>query len=434
MNIFRGNKDAKGKDLAYFQFPYLLGGLSAWKDCELKLYLALLEKANRNTVVDVVADNAEIHFLCGIATGSVTTARKGLEFKGLIRSERHARGFTYTLLNPDTRAPMVNYNKIGGGSGGYSFDVRELTPAQYEAYFRHHLAGYQVKEGKNYGRPGLVACCPFHEDSNPSLSISLTKGVWNCRGACKIGGTVFEFEQQIALKRNREEINGGEASKRVREILRSKGLLPSAVKSAVKAAPDEIYLYTDLDGILLFEVWRYGYGKGKKFTARRPHPINDGEYIWDTEGVQTVPYRLPEVRGAAFSVLVVEGERKADTLCKLNLHDQYGMPIAATCNPFGAGSWKDDHSKWLEDREVIILPDMDKPGLEHAAQVQESLKRVASVNARIVRLPVEAVEAGVNDVCDYLEKHTREELVQLIGPDWFSPVHPFGEQVEQVRI
>jgi 5S rRNA maturation endonuclease (ribonuclease M5) len=425
--IFDENKDAKGKKLAYFQFPHLPDGVTGMRECELKLYLALLAKANRNNVVDVVASNDEIRTLCGLHPGSVERGRKGLEFKRLIQATKHkTRGFTYSLLNWETGKPLVDYHASGNGDGpdDFVFDVAKLTPEQYEAYFRHHLTG-QVKNSNYRNKPGLTACCPFHKDSSPSFSVSLSVGRWNCHGACDTHGYVFDFEQQIA-KLDGKEIDRGEARKRVIEILRSSGQFASTAKPA----PDEIYQYTDLDGELLFEVCRYGYGKGKKLPARRLNPLREGEYIYNVNDVKHVLYRLPDVRDAS-SVLVVEGERKADTLRNLTMCDQFGLSIVATTNPFGAGKWKDFHSECLADKEVVILPDLDKKGLEHAEQVQESLKRVAFVNARIVRLPE---EEGVNDVCDFLElkKHSREELVQVIGPDWFDSVHPFGD--ESVRL
>ena len=34
--------------------------------------------------------------------------------------------------------------------------------------------------------------CPFHDDKNPSLVITPSKGLWNCFG-CDAGGTVIDF-------------------------------------------------------------------------------------------------------------------------------------------------------------------------------------------------------------------------------------------------
>lgn len=36
------------------------------------------------------------------------------------------------------------------------------------------------------------ACCPFHSDRSPSLSIDVRKGVWYCHG-CRAGGDAFTY-------------------------------------------------------------------------------------------------------------------------------------------------------------------------------------------------------------------------------------------------
>jgi DNA primase catalytic core len=36
-------------------------------------------------------------------------------------------------------------------------------------------------------------CCPFHEDSTPSLVVSPGKGLWHCLGACAAGGSVIDW-------------------------------------------------------------------------------------------------------------------------------------------------------------------------------------------------------------------------------------------------
>ncbi len=48
-----------------------------------------------------------------------------------------------------------------------------------------------IKKGKNY-----VALCPFHDDHNPSLSISTDKQIYKCF-ACQAGGNVFTFVSQF---------------------------------------------------------------------------------------------------------------------------------------------------------------------------------------------------------------------------------------------
>jgi DNA primase catalytic core len=39
----------------------------------------------------------------------------------------------------------------------------------------------------------VTGCCPFHEDSTPSLVISPDKNLWHCLGACQAGGSVIDW-------------------------------------------------------------------------------------------------------------------------------------------------------------------------------------------------------------------------------------------------
>ena len=45
-----------------------------------------------------------------------------------------------------------------------------------------------TKAGKQW-----QGCCPFHEDSTPSLFISPDKNLWNCLGQCGAGGGPIDW-------------------------------------------------------------------------------------------------------------------------------------------------------------------------------------------------------------------------------------------------
>jgi len=40
-------------------------------------------------------------------------------------------------------------------------------------------------------------CCPYHNDTTPSLSINPEKNIWNCLGACQQGGDVFRWVEKM---------------------------------------------------------------------------------------------------------------------------------------------------------------------------------------------------------------------------------------------
>jgi len=60
------------------------------------------------------------------------------------------------------------------------------------------LKGYIESRGiplKKNGK-GYFGLCPFHDDTNPSLSVTPTKRVWNCLG-CEAGGDIFRFVEMF---------------------------------------------------------------------------------------------------------------------------------------------------------------------------------------------------------------------------------------------
>ena len=131
------------------------------------------------------------------------------------------------------------------------------------------------------------------------------------------------------------------------------------------------YDYTDESGTLLFQVCRL---EPKSFRQRRrarpddpPNKVKDG-WVWSVKGVRQVPFRLPELIEALtleHRLFVVEGEKDVLTLAR------HGIP--ATCNAGGAHKWDPAFAEHLAGADVIVIPDNDKDGHEHAQEVARSL-------------------------------------------------------------
>jgi putative DNA primase/helicase len=173
---------------------------------------------------------------------------------------------------------------------------------------------------------------------------------------------------------------------------------------------DVAYDYHDADGRLLFQVVRL---RPKGFRQRQPK--EGGGWVNNVQGVTPVLYRLPALLKAdpAALLLVVEGEKDSDKLRALG--------FIATTNAGGAGKWKPAYSEPLRGRNVVILPDNDDVGREHAQQVARSLQGKAAT-AKVVELP------GLpdhGDVSDWLAGGgTQEALLGLIeaAPLWSKPL------------
>lgn len=152
------------------------------------------------------------------------------------------------------------------------------------------------------------------------------------------------------------------------------------------------YLYYDEYGEELFCSFRYekaGYRKNYRQGVRTANGVK-----FCTEGRRKVLYNLysplserPTVQNSS-SVVIVEGENKVEALVS--------MGICATCNVGGAKKWKEEYSKYLKGKSVVILPDNDAPGREHAESIAKSLMNVAA-SLKIVELP------GLPDKGDVLD-------------------------------
>ena len=234
-----------------------------------------------------------------------------------------------------------------------------------------------------------------------SLSVDLDAGRWYDHEAGSGGGA-------LDLIQRHQNTNKAGALK----WLRDKRLLLERETPKRGAQPRIVatYHYTDQHGDVLFEVVRM---EPKTFRQRRPN----GSGGWEWKGpVKTVLYRLPEVFAALAdgrTVYIVEGERATDRLA--------GLGVTATCSPGGAGKWRPEHSASLAGADVVILPDNDDAGRQHAVQVAASLAGRAK-SVRTVALPG-LPQKG--DAYDWIEAGgTAEQLealattAPLLSPDW----------------
>ncbi len=222
---------------------------------------------------------------------------------------------------------------------------------------------------------GWMALCPAHEDKNASLSVREENGkvLVHCHGGCALEAICASIRIEIS------------------DLFSDNGPAPRTVAE---------YEYLDKDGKLLFQVVRF---EPKDFRQRRPDG-KDG-WHWNLKGIRRVPYRLPEVLTAKF-VLVCEGEKDCETARALG--------IVATCNPGGAGKWREEYSEHLHNKSVTVIPDADEPGRRHSQQVAGSLfGKVDSL--KVLELP------GAKDLSEWVVRGgTPDALMELIrtAPGW----------------
>ena len=132
------------------------------------------------------------------------------------------------------------------------------------------------------------------------------------------------------------------------------------------------YTYTDAEGNAVGVVHRWD-----PKTFRPSTPDASGE--WKLSGsIPPFPYalqRVAETLRAGGCVLVVEGEKDADTV------NAYGLPdLCATTNAGGSGKWKPEHTAALlqiatdnpSSGRIVICGDLDEAGRKHTAKVAET--------------------------------------------------------------
>ena len=158
-----------------------------------------------------------------------------------------------------------------------------------------------------------------------------------------------------------------------------------------------VYQYVDEVNKVLFETVRF---EPKTFRQRRPGQ----EHNWSIRGVRIILYNLPAILAAKLDqiVWIVEGEKDVNALTDFG--------ILATCNPMGAGKWKNSFSEFLKGRHCRIIQDNDEKGRQHALQVAQSLQGKAA-SVKVIELPG-LPEKG--DVSDWLASgHDAKELADL---------------------
>lgn len=192
---------------------------------------------------------------------------------------------------------------------------------------------------------------------------------------------------------------------------------------------EETYEYVDEGGELRYGVFRYRQANGKKEFRQYPHvngdwkktpSVRDGQPVPLMDGIEPLPYRLPDLLDSPAStpIVIVEGEKDVDRLASLG--------VVATTNHQGSNA---THATWPKfmryfvDRRVVVIPDNDPTGRDHAHAVAAYLVPVAA-SVRFLTLP------GLphkGDVSDWLDQGGElPELLRLIdsAPEWTEEAKP----------
>ena len=237
---------------------------------------------------------------------------------------------------------------------------------------------------KTTGQNQWSAFCPCHENPpdghSPSLGISCTEDgrvLLKCRGGCDTKDVLAAIGLSLA------------------------DLFPGPQVGCTPQT-NVTYEYQQADGTPYTRTVRVS-PKGF-YQQRYEVGGNGGAWVNGLNGRKPILFRLPELLASDPDKLIFigEGEKDVDRLFREGL--------TATTNPGGAGKWKPYYSEHLKGRRVVILPDNDKAGREHAREVARHLQNTAA-EVKVLNLPG---LPGKGDVSDWLNNGgTCEKLINL---------------------
>ena len=243
---------------------------------------------------------------------------------------------------------------------------KSITPHQVIAALESH--GCKPKRSGD----GWKAKCPAHDGQTQSLSVDngdTGSAVLYCFSGCDY-----------------------------RAVMRALGL------DQANGAKRQIVSVYDYDGH--FETVRYD---PKGFAQRRK--LASGEYAWNLKGTPTRLYRQADLmESKPPQVFIVEGEKDVETL---RSHE-----VLAVTNHGGAGKWRAAHTAALvaaRVKAVVVVPDNDEPGHEHANKVAAECNRAG--------LAVKVLELPAHDASLYMAANNRAALLALAAKvaTWTPP-------------
>lgn len=254
------------------------------------------------------------------------------------------------------------------------------------------IAAELLPESKPDRRGELWARCPFHKnggEKHPSFSVNLKTGLASCK-ACEWSGDIIKLFADMNGIDNRAAL---------------KELKSRYLGNDTQRGPEAVYQYVDEKGALLFEVCRF---PSKRFRQRRP----DGE--WKLDGVQRVPFRLPQVL-ASQEIILCEGEKDVLSCEKLGL--------TATTTLGGSNSWRDEYAQYFREKDVILIPDNDEAGRKYVLTAGKALLPVAR-SVRYLELPDIGPREDISDwlaVQSDLETASERLCIMIENAETFDP-------------
>ena len=249
--------------------------------------------------------------------------------------------------------------------------------------------------GRLVGKEYTVAS--LHGGSGNSLKINTETGLWADFATGQKGGDLISLYAaiknigQVAAAKvlcekygsdpyqpeNSPKLTNSDLKETNKIILPPKNIKPP--KMALKhfgGEPSFVWKYPDSKGRLMFYIARYDISSGKQFVPW----CWSSEGKWICKGWQGIRhlYNLPDIINKPKKpIMVVEGEKAVDSAMKL----VEGRYVVTTWS-HGAQSWKKTDWSAIYNRNVLIWPDSDEPGLKAG----EGIAKILINNCPVVKM------------------------------------------------
>jgi hypothetical protein len=285
----------------------------------------------------------------------------------------------------------------------------------FKRYYSQNLTLLSKSNGQASAR------CPFHDDQNPSLSINLNDGQYNCFG-CGQSGDIFSFRMK------QEKITFDECLKMFAGEL---NLTPDKKEDSIRISIDDVKKWNAnllsgkakaakeflniKRGITDSSISKYYIGYDNIKDAITIPVINNGklssvkffsyDYITGKKKITTSGKAdlfgtgyLSILKAVDADIYITEGELDAIVLSQFGLFSVSGSA--------GALTWKEEWSKYFKGANVILCYDSDSAGREGAEKSAAELMEAAN-SIKIIDLFGSEASPDKKDITDYFVKQGR---------------------------
>lgn len=297
--------------------------------------------------------------------------------------------------------------------------------------------------------------CPFHTEKNPSFALNLATGLWKCHQPDCTG---YEGGNLVSLIAKLENVDEGTAQQHIDEMsvevatpqpkAPKKKACPFSLKE-VEAWHATLITNPDLLSSLaqscnwnedVIKRFKLGWSNGRVMI---PIITKDGEVINIRQYKPYASSGEPKVIGVAgcnSAALWPEANLQGETIHIMEgekdciLANQLGLNAVTATG--GAGTFLPEWINYFQEKNVIIVYDIDEAGRKGAKRVASLLSTVAH-SVKNIALPITSPDNG--DFTDFIQQgHTVEGLPALaeasteVEPDRYSVTVP--DEVVQTTI